>query len=46
MIRCIEANKVEKKIVAKREKQKQRMADLRGSKIEKLVCTNKEGDMK
>ena len=35
-----------KEIVAKREKQKKRMKDLRGSRIEKLVCTNKKGDMK
>ena len=35
-----------KGIVAKREKQKQRMVDLRGNRIEKLVCTSKEGDMK
>ena len=35
-----------KEIAAKREKQKKRMKDLRGSRTKKLVCTNKEEDMK
>ena len=35
-----------KEIAAKRKKQKRRMTDLRGSRIEKLVCISKEGNIK
>ena len=50
MIRCIEEEIVERKHHLRgRSKSKSkeiRMIDLRGSRIEKLVCTSKEGDMK